>query len=172
MNDEVFTPQVGYRDLKFGMTSSEAVALLGPHTQMTNIWEEFDYDPEDLAAAQDVVMYSFENYPPHHDEELSLYFHKDRLVRIHIQDTKAPLLFRDIPLFGKDRKEIDAQLFALDDDLYGNREKGFYGTLGLIVPWPHFWKQYGGGYISFVDSEFIFDRLDFYLFDPLDAPLK
>ena len=101
-----------------------------------------------------------------------MYFHKDRLVKIHVQDAKIPLLFKDIPLFGTDRKQIDAQLFALDDDLYGNREKGFYGTLGLIVPWPYFWKKYKGGYIEFVDSEFIFDRLDFFVLDPLDAPLK
>ena len=170
MSTNDFVPQKGYRDLQFGMSSEEAAAFLGPETSSRNDWERFTYDPEDRDYVAGRVSKVYDGYPPYHDI-MELGFKDDMLVEIHIQDAKQPIMFHGIDLFSPDRKAVIDALFEIDKDLYGHREAGFFGTLGIVATWPSK-KKSSIFYIEFVESEDLFDGLDFHVLDPLDAPLK
>ena len=170
MIGDAFRPQKGYRDLMLGKPLTEVARLLGPETGSTNLWEEFDQDPEDMEFVTGRVSKAYDGYPPYHDI-MELGFKDDKLVEIHIQDAKQPIMFHGIDLFSPDRKAVIDALFEIDKDLYGHREAGFFGTLGIVATWPSK-KKSSIFYIEFVESEDLFDGLDFHVLDPLDAPLK
>ena len=165
-----FIPQTGYRDLRFGMSSMEAAAFLGTETASTNLWEEFDYEPEELQYVQGRVDKVYAGYPPYHDIA-ELTYQDDKLVGIHLRTSQQPVMFQGIDLFGNDRKAVIDRLFEIDEDLYGDRMVGFFAELGIVITWPSGKKQ-GREFIQFVDSEDVLNRLDFDMLDPLDAPLK
>jgi len=172
MHDTVYVPHERYRALRFGMTRAEANALLGEPTRTDRAVDGPVIFPEHVPLMRNVVYHDYQPYRPYHAEPVSLTFDEDRLVEIFLNDSVDPLPFEDLDLFGRDRKGISQALFDREEEPYGNREKGFFPSLGLVVPWPHFWKQYKGGYVIMVDSQFVLDRLDFYSLDPIDAPLK
>ena len=171
MSNDDFIPQKSYRDLHFGMSPAEVETLLGPETRSTNLWEEFDHDPEDMEFVIGRVSKVYDGYPPYH-EIMELTFQDDRLVEIHIQDSKKPILFRGINLFSGDRQAVIDALFEMDQDLYGRREHGFFSKLGIVASWASKKKSSSIFYMQFVDSEDVLNRLDFDMLDPLDAPLK
>jgi hypothetical protein len=74
-------------------------------------------------------------------------------------------------LFGKNRKEVTQRLFEAERVVYGKRENGFFPSLGVIVPWPGFWKRYNSGYIALVEPAFVLERLDFNGYEVVQAPL-
>ncbi|WP_039017388.1 hypothetical protein [Halocynthiibacter namhaensis] len=169
MTDEIFVPQSHYRDLYFGMSPDEVNKLLGEPIASRNLWEEFKYSDDELPFIENCVAKQYRDYGPYHDV-LDVEFHLGKVVAIHIQDAKQPITFCGINLFSKQRRSVIDELSNLDKDLYGHRESGFWGELGIISTWPSVWKQHA--YIKLVDSEYIFDRLDFNNFDQLDAPLR
>ena len=170
MSSDHFFPQERYRDLRFGMSPKDAAAFLGREVKSTNQWEEFDHDPEDMEFVIGRVSKVYDGYAPYHNI-MELTFQDNRLVAIHIQETCEPILFRGIDLFDKNRKSVIDALFAMDRNLYGRRENGFFGDLGIVASWPSK-KKSSIFYIQFVDSKDTFKRLEFKMFDPLDAPLK
>ena len=171
MNDPVFSPGKHYRDLHFGMSRAEAEIYVGQPTTVSKMIDEQAIFPEDEAAVKDVIAYDYEKYRPHHEKEVSLTFLKDRLVEIHLNDSVEPLMLLDLNLFDKkNRKAISQCLFDAERTPYGTRENGFFPKLGVIVPWPGFWKRYKSGYVSLVDPAFILARLDFYGYELIDAP--
>ncbi|MFQ6554315.1 hypothetical protein AAD018_018385 [Aestuariibius insulae] len=172
MAEDAFISQVGYRALRFGMSKAEAENVLGDAISVTRPIDRREVDPEDMPIIKDVVECDYAPYRPYHDRGIGLTFHKDRLVKVFIDDSTEPLMFRGIDLFDRNRKKVMEALFELDDELYGDREAGFWAKLGIVAAWPSFWKRYKIGYVEFVDSEFVLELLDYYFFDDLDAPLK
>lgn len=171
MNDPVFSPGKYYRDLLFGMSRGEAELYLGKPTATRRLIDRPAIFPEDEAVVRDVVDYDYAKYKPYHDKEVSLTFLKDRLVEIYLTDSVEPFMLLDVNLFDKkNRKAISQRLFDAERTPYAKRENGFFPTLGVIVPWPSFWKQYKSGYVSLVDPAFMLARLDFYGYEPVDAP--
>lgn len=172
MSDTIFDPGKHYRDLHFGMSRNEAELHVGRPTDVARMIDQPAIFPEDEAAAQDVVEYSYAGYPPYHATEVSLTFLKDRLVEISLTDAAEPIMLHGVDLFGKQRKVVSQTLFDLEPKPYGKRESGFFPSVGVVVPWPGYWREYGGsGYIELVEPTFLLERLDFYCFDPIDAPL-
>lgn len=172
MPDEGFEPQRGYRALRFGMSPTAAEGVLGPAVRTRRAVDIPHLLPEEEDLAKNVVSHDFDGYRPYHDKEVSLTFENDRLVSIFLNDAAEPVVFRGMNLFGDDRTEVARKLFEMDDDLYGNREAGFFGELGIVISWASFIKKYGTGYVEFVDSEYVFERLDFLTYDQIDEPLR
>lgn len=172
MNDPIFSPGKYYRDLRFGMSRADAEEYVGQPTKTVRMIDEPAIFPEDEAAVKGVVEYDYASYLPHHKEEISLTFLHDRLVEIRLTDTVEPFMLLDVSLLGKNsRKEVTQRLFEADAVVYGTGASGFFPSLGVVVPWPGFWKEYKSGYIVLVDSAFVLKRLDFYGYEVIQAPL-
>lgn len=171
MTNTDLIPQIGYGDLRFGMSLTEAKAVIGEEKMISEYKDQFWVVDETAEKLKDIVQVMFPEYGKN-NKDIELTFKSGKLVSLHFVGSKGSLTYKGIDLFDKDRKQILTQLYQHDKDTYHHGGAVFFGTLGIVTPPPRMWGPASQGklrYVDVVDSEYIFADFDYLCFDQLDA---
>lgn len=144
-----FRPYDGYGPLRFGMSTRDAVDLLGtPSERMTefdqlqHVLDQSLFGKEHISRLKRTVQLGWPDSATS-NRRPAMVFLDGKLQDIHLQARNDSLVVHGINLWQRDRIGVITGLAAFEEVMLFSGADYYFESLGLRITAPKFWKQQG-----------------------------